>query len=105
MYRTTVRAIDDDVRIFEFGAFGWHNGKWYFSTIYNRPFNAEEFAEWYSCPNATVSKAKSCNDPKNYSVGDQLSSVRSKWYFIGTNTKVQKVKGEAVVESLAKVGK
>jgi hypothetical protein len=98
VHRTTVTALHDDVTITEFGAFVWHNGQWVFSTIYDRPFNTKEFAEWYSCPAARIAKGRSFSDPHNYTGGPVLLASKTKWYFIGRNSKGQQVKGEAVVE-------
>ncbi|MHB1458076.1 MAG: hypothetical protein ACYC0V_14295 [Armatimonadota bacterium] len=101
LHSTTVKALNDDVEITEFGAFSWHNGRWIFSTIYARPFTQEEFAEWYSCPNAIIRKGEVATDPNNYSGRDVLIPGKSKWYFIGITKSGKRVKGEAVVENQA----
>ena len=103
LYSTTVKALNDDVEITEFGAFSWHNGQWIFSTIYARPFTQEEFAEWYSCPKAIIRKSEVVTDPNNYSGADVLISSKAKWYFIGITKSGRRVKGEAVVEEQAQV--
>lgn len=103
LHSTTVKALDDDIEITEFGAFVWHDGQWIFSTIYARPFTQEEFAEWYNCPNAIIRKGEVATDPNNYSGGDVLIPSKSKWYFIGITKSGRRVKGEAVVEEQAQV--
>lgn len=104
-YSTTVSAIDEDIEILEFGAFDLDNdGKWIQSTtIYQRPFNSKDFADWYSCPGAIIAKGESVTDPTNWSGNDILKGNKVKWYYIGRNSKGQKVKGESTVECLAEL--
>lgn len=56
LHATSVEALFEDVQITEFGAFGWDvfDERWHFGTIYDRPFNGEEFAEWYQCRGAMI---------------------------------------------------
>ncbi|MHB0997987.1 MAG: hypothetical protein ACYC27_01980 [Armatimonadota bacterium] len=102
-HSTTVKALHEDTVITEFGAFSWYKGQWIFGTIYRRPFNAEEFAEWYSCPNAVIHKDESFSDPLNYSGNDVLVSSKAKWYYIGVTKSGKRVKGEAEIVKLPQV--
>lgn len=103
LHKTTVTALHDAITITEFGAFDWHNNRWVFSTIYGRPFTSQEFAEWYSCPDSRIPIGQSFADPNNYAGAEVLSSSKVRWYFIGTNSRGERVKGEAVVEYTASV--
>src|SRR5271166_3259988 len=51
-FKTTVRATNGDVKLTEFGAYSWVNGKWVFNTITGNPFTPKDFADWYACPGA-----------------------------------------------------
>jgi hypothetical protein len=103
-YKTAVSATDTDVTIVEFGAFTWRDGKWVTTgTITGKPYTGEEFAEWYKCPKATIKKGKSYSDPTNWSSEAELKAGKTRWYFIGTDAKGNRVKGEAVVELKAEI--
>ena len=104
MYETKVAAISEEVSIVEFGALGRdaaHGGGWKLRTIYDRPFNAGEFAEWYSCPGAHLRVGMSCADPSNYTGGDRLREFETRWYFIGRTRAGRLVKGEEIVQGSA----
>lgn len=103
-YKTTVSAPDGDVTIVEFGAFTWEDGKWVTArTITGKPYAAEEFAKWYNCPKAVLEKGKSFSDPTNWSADGELRAGKMRWYFVGTDPKGKKVKGEAVIELKAEI--
>jgi hypothetical protein len=102
LYETRVVAIDEDVTITEFGAFSRKPGGsslWEFSTIYDRPFNAMEFADWYSCPDAVVRLGSDCVDTLNYTGSDDLSASDVRWYFVGRTRSGRTVKGEAIIQA------
>jgi hypothetical protein len=103
-YKTTVSGIDADVTILEFGAFDWKDGKWVNGrTFTGKPYAAEEFADWYNCPNAVVKKSESRSDPRNWSSQPELRAGKMRWYYVGTDPKGNKVKGEAVIELKAEI--
>lgn len=83
---TSVSSKEADLTIQEFGAYMLENGEWKFSSIFNRPFNKEEFSKWYGCKNGILKKDSVYNDPDNWlAKGDVLTrdTLVSLWYFIG----------------------
>lgn len=104
-YETTVSATNENLTIVEFGAYVWSGNKWVFNTIYNRPFNKEEFSKWYSCENAFIEKGQSFTDHNNWGKGDILDGKKSKtlWYFIGVNKSGEKFKGIAEIVTIGKL--
>ena len=103
LYKTSVTATNGSVVIKEFGSFVWQNGKWVFSNFTRKPFTSEDFADWYSCPGATLVEGREFFDGSNWTGGDTLREGKMLWYFIGVTTDGRRVKGEAVVEILPKV--
>lgn len=102
-YATSVRAMIGSVRIEEFGAFAWENGRWVFSNFTGRPYTATDFSDWYSCPNATLTPGRLCSDAHNWSGRRTLERGKTRWYFIGVDSKGKRVKGEAVIQHLPEV--
>ena len=72
---------------------------WYFAFT-KKPFSATDFAEWYDCPNATLTVGNRYSDDSNWSGGDVLTSGKKKWYFVCRNEMGHRVKGEAIIETL-----
>ena len=64
---------------------------------------AEEFAEWYKCPKAALKKGEAVEDPTNWSTDAELRAGKTRWYFVGTDSKGKRVKGEAVIELKAEI--
>jgi hypothetical protein len=102
-FKTTVQPTDSDVKITEFGAYGWEGGKWVFRTITRKPFTAKDFADWYSCPDALAKKGKGYADTNNWVTGPELVAGKSRWYYIGVDGSGRRVKGEAVSEEKAEL--
>ena len=100
LYETKVAARTGQVVIEEFGSFTWHNNQWFFVNFTMKPFTASDFAEWYECPNAKLNVGQAYSDGSNWTGGDVLASGKMKWYFIGRNEKGERVKGEAIIETL-----
>ncbi len=105
LFKTTVKAIEDDITIIEFGCFIWYEEekRWVFSNYTDKPFTNANFAEWYSCPNGKLLKGKEYSDPNNWGGSSEPSEAKSKWYYIGINSKGERVKGEAVIKELAEL--
>ncbi len=105
IYATSVEALYEDVQVTEFGAFSWDSvdERWRFGTIYDRPFNGQEFSEWYQCPGARIRKGAVVFDGSNYTGSDIMEAHRSLWYFIGITQGGRRVKGQAVIEHLAEL--
>jgi hypothetical protein len=101
VYRTTVRSTTGPLKVQEFGAFSWVDGRWVFSTYTGKPFTSQDFADWYSCPNAVLESTKQYADPTNWSGATLLEHDKTRWYVIAVNDKGERFKGEAVVEQLA----
>jgi hypothetical protein len=102
LYETRVTAISEDVSIIEFGALvrkSPQSGSWELRTIYGRPFNGAEFADWYSCREALVRKSASCADPSNYTGSSRLEAFETRWYFVGRTRTGKLVKGEEIVRA------
>ncbi len=95
-YETTVRSLVGDLKIEEFGAFTKEWGRWQLSTIYNRPFSASEFAEWYECPGSLLSDGQACSDKANYTGSDTLNESESLWYFVGVAADGARYRGTAI---------
>ena len=102
-FKTTVSATGSEVRLVEFGAFSWQGGKWVARNVTGKPFTAEEFAKWYSCPKAVLEVGKTYADPTNWASDPELRAGKGRWYFIGIDAKGKRVKGEAVIELQAKI--
>lgn len=102
-YATSVRAMIGSVRIEEFGALAWENGRWVFSNFTGSPYTATDFSDWYSCPNATLTPGRLCSDAHNWSGRRTLERGKTRWYFIGVDSKGKRVKGEAVIQHLPEV--
>jgi hypothetical protein len=105
VYKTTVRAVDDTVTIINFGAYTLSGNKWVFSNYNGNPFSASDFADWYSCPKATLASGQEFYDVSNWSGSDSLNGVEIKWVYVGINSKGEYVKGESTIETIGEVGK
>jgi len=100
LYTTNAAAQSDQIVIEEFGSFTWHNGQWVFANFTKKPFSGNDFAEWYGCPNATLTVGNTYSDASNWTGGEVFRSGKMKWYFIGRNAMGNRVKGEAIIETL-----
>lgn len=102
-HKTTVSATDGEVTIEHFGAFRWKDGKWVAGSFTGKPFTAENFAEWYSRPKGVLRTGKRYSDPTNWTSEPELKAGKTRWYFIGTDAKGRRVKGQAVIELKAEI--
>lgn len=95
-YETAIKNLrKEPLKVVEFGAYLLIDGKWTFKSIYKRPFNAQEFEDWYHCPKAILRPGATYIDNKNWSKGNQLSGheTRSLWYYIAEDNNGKKYKG------------
>ncbi len=53
-FETEVFALHEDLEIVDFGGYIWRNNEWVFQTMYDRPFNREEFIKWYGSINGEI---------------------------------------------------
>jgi len=104
-YSTSVATTGAPVTIEEFGALGWVNGEWIFRDENHKNFSAKQFSEQYNCPKAKVLSGKTYTCDDIWSGADQLRPYRCKWYFIGTDERGRRVKGEAIIEELPRLKK
>jgi hypothetical protein len=102
-YKTTVAPTGPDVKVVEFGAYAWHDGKWVFANFSGKPFSAKDFAQWYSCPDALIKEGKAYTDPTNWGSAQELAAAKARWYYIGIDSKGRRVKGEAVIEQKGEI--
>jgi hypothetical protein len=103
-YTTSVQTIRGSVKIEEFGAFAWENGRWVFSNFTGKPYSEVDFADWYSCPNARLLPGRVCSDAHNWSGRRALEAGKTMWYFIGVDAQGKRVKGEAIIQHLGAFG-
>jgi hypothetical protein len=97
---TSVVALEEDLEIIEFGGYLLEDDQWVFRSIYDRPFDKEEFIDWYNCPEGLLQKGVSYSDHDNWlAKTDNLSGQRiiSLWYFIGKNKNGNKFVGASEV--------
>jgi hypothetical protein len=100
VYSTTLAATDEDVTIQEFGCFSWVAGRWVFSNFARKPFGRDEFAEWYSCPEARIRTGRDYVDPKNWSGNRYLQAGRARWVYIGRTDAGKLVRGDSELQAL-----
>lgn len=103
-YETSVEAIDVELKIEEFGVFFENGAKWTFSNYTGKPFSGQDFADWYTCPDARLRPGVPARDPQNWSGSHQLRAKRTVWYFIGVAADGRRFRGEAVIEERAEIG-
>ena len=94
-YKTTVMAINKQLKIIEFGGYHKIDGKWASNTIYGRPFNNSEFSKWYNCKNGILTIGKEFTDVNNWTTSNTLDGnyKTGLMYFIGIDSDGEKVIG------------
>jgi hypothetical protein len=104
-YKTSVKAVNEDLEITEFGSYSWLDNRWEFGTVTGKPFEPKDFADWYKCKNGKLKKGKLYSDTNNWSRMSVLQRGKSLWYYIGKNKKGELFKGVAIVEHLPEMKK
>jgi hypothetical protein len=102
-HKTSVRSTAGDLTVVEFGAFVLVNGRWTFGTVTGKPFTPNDFANWYSCPDAQLKNGQAYTDPQNWTAGDSLYATSNRWYYIAKNLKGEQFKGIAQIDTIAQV--
>ena len=102
-FKTTVRSTGAPVTIQEFGSLMDEYGQWVLGNVAKKFFTQKDFAEWYSCPEGLVTSGNEFSDPSNWIGNNCLRPGKTKWFFVGIDAKGNRVKGEAIVEQLAKL--
>ena len=104
-FKTEVSAVGGPVTIDRFGILAWDGSHWLLpedQSQYNSGvLGQREFVEWYRCPDARVSQGSPAVDPENWAGSHTLLSFKQKWFYIGTDDRGRRCKGEAVVELAA----
>lgn len=93
---TEVKTIDKELELIEFGGYFWEEDTWIFHTMKNRPFNQEEFNQWYGCKDGILRIDSVYSDKENWLVKtDYLdnSTIRYFMYFIGKDENGKKYYG------------
>jgi len=102
-YQTSVSSSTGSVRILEFGCFLWSGDQWVFKTFTGTPFTNSDFGDWYTCTDGELVAGQQYTDPNNWTGSNCLRPQKTMWFYIGENENGEKVKGAAIVQSLAKV--
>jgi hypothetical protein len=105
VYKTTIKPVNEDIEITQFGSYGWAGDHWEFGTVTGKPFEPKDFAEWYECKDAKMKKGKEYSDKNNWNNARVLQGSKSLWYYIGKNKKGELFKGTAIVNSLPEIKK
>ncbi|MFT5233530.1 MAG: hypothetical protein ACI9UQ_001564 [Candidatus Krumholzibacteriia bacterium] len=103
-HTTTVSSTVGPVTIVEFGCFYDSGGQWIYATTNKEPYSAENFSQWYKCPNAELQPGQTYTDESNFSTGNSTPAQVTKWYFIGIDAEGNRVKGEAEVALMSEDG-
>jgi hypothetical protein len=104
-YKTSVTSKKNDLKIIEFGTYVFENNKWIERTIYNRPFNNEEFSEWYKCPQGVIKKGITYSDTSNWTTSMTVTTEDSKnlWYYIGIDSDNKKYVGYSEIKLIGEI--
>ena len=95
-FTTSVSTIDKEVKIIEFGGYMLKGDTWVFTSIYDRPFNSEEFEKWYKSPGSKIKIGETFSDTDNWlAKTNNLNGreIKSLWYFIGLTDDGEKLIG------------
>ena len=104
-YQTSVKATNEDLTIVEFGGYILEDNRWVEKSIERRPFNNQEFQDWYSCPNGVLTKGVAFTDLNNWGTSNVVTDIDSKtlWYYIGINSENKKFVGYAEIEMIGEL--
>ncbi|WP_417265791.1 hypothetical protein [Brumimicrobium sp.] len=97
-HSTTVSTLKEELTIVEFGGYVYEDNSWKEKNIEFRPFNNQEFEDWYKCPKGILLKNKTYTDNNNWSTADELINSSTIWYFIGEDKNGKKFVGYEFVE-------
>ncbi|NVK63841.1 MAG: hypothetical protein HWE22_04605 [Flavobacteriales bacterium] len=105
-FTTSVESINEDLEIVEFGAYFWENDKWVLRSIYDRPFNKEEFIKWYNSQDGKIKLGKKYSDNDNW-LGKSNSlngnTYKALLYFIAKNPKGERFVGAKEIIGVMKM--
>lgn len=104
-HTTTVKAINTDIKILEFGTYNYKNDRWVLGDSTKKPYNSADFDKWYCrkkngiitfdyCKEGYIAKNVEFIDPSNFCIRkDTLISRNGLWYYIGVDSSGKKVMG------------
>ncbi len=98
VHRTTVSSTVGPVTIVEYGFLLERNGRWTDEMGIRSKYTANEFAKNFGSPGAKLLPGKSYTNEWNRSMSDNMPEQTGKWYFIGVDSKGNRVKGEANIK-------
>ncbi|MEO1054945.1 MAG: hypothetical protein AAFX87_30205 [Bacteroidota bacterium] len=104
-YQTSVKALNEDLKIIEFGGFILEGNQWVEKNLGQRPFNNNEFQEWYKCPDGLLKKDVYFTDANNWGTSNELTGSRTSnlWYYIGANAEGQKFVGYGEIVTIGRL--
>jgi hypothetical protein len=104
-YKTSVKALTEDLKIVEFGGFILEENKWVEKNIERRPFNNQEFQEWYKCPDGMLKTGLNFTDSNNWGTSNEITDIDAKtlWYYIGINSENKKFVGYGEIEMIGEL--
>ena len=97
-FTTTVKATSEPLIVQEFGCLVRHRGKWVFNSN-DGPLTGEVFASLYACPGAQLVTSNRYSFTMDWNCGRDEFPADLKWYFIATNSRGKRVKGDAILEA------
>ena len=86
------------VTIVEYGFFLERNGRWTDETGIRSKYTANDFEMYFGSPDAKLLPGNSYTNEWNRSNSDNIPEQVGKWYFIGLDSKGNRVKGEANIK-------
>lgn len=104
-HKTSVKAINEDLEIIEFGAYHWAYGDWEFGTVTGKPFTKKDFEDWFGCKGGKLIKGKIYTDKSNWTKHPELQNSIVLWYYLGVNKNGDIFKGTAIVTYLPELRK
>ena len=104
-HKTSVKALNEDLEITEFGSYSWISDHWEFSTVTGKPFTKKDFEDWYNCKGGKLIKGKNYTDNNNWSRQSELQKSIVLLYYLGTNEKGDIFKGTAMIICLPELRK
>lgn len=103
-FATSVQTRGERLEMLEFGAMTLTETGWVLTTYTGKPFTANDFAEWYNCPDAVLLPNHAYTDPLNWQGANRLLGRRPvKWYYVAKTSDGKLVRGESLVEALPEI--
>ena len=94
-HSTSVLSLEDDIIITEFGAYIFYNGKWNERVVYG----PKDMDKIFKTKKARLMKGQPYTFKDNWRTGSNVFGGWAMWYFIGIDSKGNKVAGWGVLET------